>query len=443
MSNDAFGSWGRLFASRSSILRMPDRSSSVAGREGSLLPYGIGRSYGDSCLNDGGTLIAARDLNRFIAFDSETGIFRCEAGVLLSEIVDVALPKGWFLPVTPGTKMVTVGGAIANDVHGKNHHRSGTIGHHLLRFELLRSDGSRIVCAPDVNGEWFRATVGGLGLTGLITWAEIRLKAVAGPWIGQRAIRFASLAEFFSLCDPLESENEYLVAWLDCASARKGSSRGVFFAGDHDSCTEPLPRRRTMRVPIEPPFSLVNELSVRAFNEVYFRRPRGGDGVRTRVPFDAFFYPLDSIHEWNRIYGRRGFMQYQCVVPEGEAGRRALGEILERIAASGEGSFLGVLKRFGTQPSVGLMSFPMAGFTVALDFPFRGPSTLALFDGLDDVVVNAGGRVYPAKDARMAPEMFRAFYPGHEEFARYIDPHFSSSFWRRVTGGERLAFLAS
>jgi len=438
-----YRSWGRLFAPEQRVRAMRDRSAPLpmpADGE-SILPYGAGRSYGDSCLNDGNTLLRARDLDRLIAFDGEAGILRCEAGVLLSEIIDFALPRGWFLPVTPGTKFVTLGGAIANDVHGKNHHRDGTLGHHVPRFELLRSDGSRRTCSPTENADLYAATIGGLGLTGLITWAEVRLRRVAGPWIRQRAIRFASLAEFFSLCEPLEREHAFVVAWLDCATRGAGATRGVFFAGDHDERADASAPPAPRGVPLTPPFSLVNGATLRAFNALYYRAPRGGGAPRL-VPYDAFFYPLDSIRDWNRIYGPRGFFQYQCLVPEGPRGREALAQILERIAASGEGSFLGVLKRFGEMAPAGMMSFPRPGYTLALDFPNRGERSLALFEALDALLLESGGRCYAAKDSRMSAAAFQAFYPQWREFARFIDPRFSSSFWRRVTGGPAMAMRA-
>jgi FAD/FMN-containing dehydrogenase len=438
-----YRSWGRLFAPDQRVRGMRDRTEALplpAGDE-SLLPYGVGRSYGDSCLNDGNTLLRARDLDRFIAFDPQSGLLRCEAGVLLSEIIEFALPRGWFLPVTPGTKFATLGGAIANDVHGKNHHRAGTFGHHVPRFELLRSDGARLACSETENADYYRATIGGLGLTGLVTWAELRLKPVKGPWIRQKAVRFASLDEFFALCDPLEREHAYVVAWLDCATRGTGATRGVFFAGDHDERSDPVPPPSPRKVPVTPPFSLVNGVTLRAFNELYYRAPRGG-GEPAAVSYDAFFYPLDGIADWNRIYGPRGFFQYQCLVPEGARGREALAAVLERIAASGEGSFLGVLKRFGGMAPAGMMSFPQPGYTLALDFPNRGARSLALFDTLDALLIEAGGRCYPAKDSRMPAAAFQAFYPQWKDFSRFIDPRFSSSFWRRVTGGEALAMRA-
>jgi FAD/FMN-containing dehydrogenase len=404
-----FGSWGGVFTPRQSVHAMRDRTAALPRTDGSVLPYGLGRSYGDSCLNDGNSLIRARDLDRFMAFDAASGVLRCEAGVLLQEIIELALPRGWFLPVTPGTKYVTVGGAIANDVHGKNHHRDGSIGHHVPRFEVLRSDGSRRECSADDEAGLYRATVGGLGLTGLITWAEMRLQKVAGPWITQRAVRFASLDEFFCLSEPLERQHQYVVAWLDCAARRASHARGILFAGDHAGSPGVLAAKQRFSFPFAPPFSLVGGLTLRAFNALYYRLPRP-----SRVTYDSFFYPLDGIRNWNRIYGRRGFFQYQCVVPEGAAGRGALGAILSRI---------------------GVLSFPRPGYSLALDFPNRGGSTLELLAGLDGLVAAAGGRVYPAKDARMSPQSFRAFYPEWEAFCAFVDPKFSSSFWRRVTGG--------
>jgi FAD/FMN-containing dehydrogenase len=432
-------SWGRLFSPRQRVLPLFDRSAQLPGGEGSLLPYGAGRSYGDSCLNDGNSVLRARGLDRFIAFDAASGVLRCEAGVLLAEIVEFAVPRGWFLPVTPGTKFVTLGGAIANDVHGKNHHRAGTLGHHVPRFELLRSDGSRRVCSAAEEAELYHATIGGLGLTGLVTWAELQLKRVSGPWMRQRALRFAHLDEFFALCEPLEREHEYVVAWLDCLPRRGGATRGVFFAANHDDAAGPAPAKGARRFPIEPPFSLVNGVTLRAFNALYFHAPRGDGKSATRVAWDPFFYPLDGLHDWNRMYGPRGFFQYQCGVPEGAPGRAALATMLDAISASGQGSFLAVLKRFGAMPAAGMMSFPRPGYTLALDFPNRGAATLRLLEALDAVAMDAGGRVYPAKDSRMSTASFRAFYPEWEAFSRYVDPRFSSSFWRRVNGGPAMA----
>lgn len=428
----AYASWGRYPRVAQRRLAIGDRGAPLPAAEGLLLPYGNGRSYGDSCLNAGGTVLATRGLDRFIAFDPACGVLRCEAGVLLDEILALVVPQGWFLPVTPGTRFVTVGGAIANDVHGKNHHRAGTFGHHVRRFELLRSDGSRRECSAQDNADWFGATIGGLGLTGLMTWVELQLRRIANPWIVGETLRFRSLAEFARLSQAADADHEYTVAWIDCAAAP--GTRGLFMRGNHAPAlpaARPAAAARRLRVPFTPPLSLIGGPTLRAFNALYYHRPVGGRGRAAVSHYEPFFYPLDGILDWNRVYGPRGFLQYQCAVPV-VGGLEALDEVLGRIAASGTGSFLAVLKQFGALESPGWLSFPRPGFTLALDFPNRGPATFVLLDRLDEIVAAAGGALYPAKDARMSGALFRAAYPAWERFAAYIDPRFSSSFWRRV-----------
>lgn len=428
----ALTSWGRLPAAPAAEEhRVADRLAALPRSAQRLLAYGNGRSYGDVGLNSGGTLLHTRGLDRFIAFDEATGVLRCEAGVLLAEILDLVVPRGWFLAVTPGTRFVTLGGAIANDVHSKNHHGAGTFGCHLRAFELLRSDGSRRVCSPSENAGWFAATIGGLGLTGLITWAEIALRPIASVAIAVDSARFDGLDEFFALNDAAEAAHEYTVAWIDCLAARP---RGIFMAGDHAGADAvsvhrraPYAPRTPLSVPFAPPFSLINALSLRAFNLAYYHKPLP---ARALVHYAPFFYPLDGVAHWNRLYGRQGFFQYQFVVPLGE--RAALDEIFATIARSGQGSFLAVLKTFGRRASPGLLSFPMPGMTLALDFPNGGARTHALFDRLDAIVAAAGGRLYAAKDARMRGDFFRRGYPRLPEFMPYVDPAFSSNFWRRV-----------
>ena len=434
MSTTAPASWGRYPSSQPRCL-LPCRDAqmpTLPAEPQFCLPFGNGRSYGDVCLNNGGTLLLARGLDRFIAFDPATGILRAEAGVLLSEILALIVPQGWFLSVTPGTQMITLGGAIANDVHGKNHHWTGSFGCHVRAFELRRSTGEQLLCTPIQNADWFRATVGGLGLTGLITWVEIQLQRIANPWIVAENRRFASLDEFLALNAEYEARYPYTVSWIDCAATGRALGRGIYMAGMHAPpglMKPPPPERRALTVPFAPPVSLVNNLSVRGFNRLYYHLPRPARGL---IPYQPFFYPLDNLLEWNRLYGRRGFFQYQCVIPPATA-RDALREMLARIAASGQGSMLAVLKRFGDQTSGGLLSFPRPGFTLALDFPNRGRKTLALLDRLDEVTRQAGGAVYPAKDARMSGDSFRHYFPQWAEFRRFIDPRFSSSFWWRVT----------
>ena len=422
--------WGQLPAQAAADERAwADRNALLPEIDGTLLAYGNGRSYGDVCLNSGGTLLRCRGLQRFIAFDAENGRLTCEAGVLLADILHIFVPRGWFLPVTPGTRFVTVGGAIANDVHGKNHHRAGTFGRFVRRFELLRSDGSRRVCSLTENPDWFAATIGGLGLTGLITWVEIELRRIVSPDIVVENKRFTGLDEFFAINESAEARHEYTVAWIDCLA---NPPRGILMAGDHatavDSGKLAVITGKPLSFPVTPPISLINGLTLRAFNWAYFHRPLT---ERTAVHYVPYFYPLDGILHWNRLYGRQGFYQYQCALPS-EA-HQALTDILSSIVASGQGSFLAVLKTFGAHTSPGLLSFPMPGITLALDFPNRGTATLALFERLDAIVEAAGGRLYAGKDARMSGAFFRRSYPNFNEFSNFIDPKFSSNFWRRIT----------
>lgn len=400
---------------------------------GSVLAFAYGRSYGDSCLNGGGTLLDVAALDRFIAFDDHRGVLRCEAGVSLAEILRFVVPRGWFLPVLPGTKWVSVGGAIANDVHGKNHHRAGTFGRHVTRFELLRSTGERILCSPTENEQLFRATIGGLGLTGLILWAEIALKPVPGPAIALERIRYRELNDFYQLCD---RDFEYTVAWVDCLRRRGPLGRGLFMCGEHAAGPHPVAAGEGVRtgagLPLEPPRRVLRRSLVSAFNVLYYWA-QVRTTIRKIVPYEGFFFPLDALANWNRLYGPTGLLQYQCVVAERDDSD-ATRVILEEVRRSEEACFLAVLKKFGTIASPGLLSFPRPGVTLAMDFAFRGESTLRLLDRLDAIVAEAGGAVYPAKDARMSGAHFRRFFPQWETLAAQVDPKFSSSFWRRVTG---------
>jgi len=397
-----------------------------------VLPFAYGRSYGDSCLNDGAALLDVAGLDRLIAFDDQAGVLRCEAGVSLAQILAFSVPRGWFPPVVPGTRWVSVGGAIANDIHGKNHHRQGTFGTHVVRFELLRSSGDRFLCSPTENADLFRATIGGLGLTGVILWAELRLRRVVGAGIRQERIRFGSLDQFFDLAEE-DARFEHTVAWVDCLARGKRLGRGLYMRGDHSTWPreqpDPLMEAR-LAVPCDAPAGLLNRATLLAFNRAYYYR-QARRSSRVIMPYIPFFFPLDGIGDWSRLYGKRGFLQYQCVVPD-EPGGGAIRTILQRISGSDQPAALTVLKRFGTSVSPGLMSFPRPGLTLAVDFAFRGESTLRLLETLDAVVAESGGAVYPAKDARMSPQSFRRFFPAWTDFAAHIDPRFSSSFWRRV-----------
>jgi FAD/FMN-containing dehydrogenase len=395
------------------------------------IAQGAGRSYGDACLNPGGSLLQTGGMDHFIRFDESTGRLVCEAGVLLLDIQRLFVPRGWILPVTPGTQMVTVGGAIANDVHGKNHHMRGSFGNHVQAIRLVRTDGTVVSCGPDLKPDWFAATVGGLGLTGIIVEAEIQLSRVPGPWLDTETIAYASLDEFFELAASSEANWEHTVSWVDCSPA--GQGRGLFMrANPAATGARRPPSKAHLTMRLTPPVSLVNRWSLRPFNLAYYNLKKKAAGPR-RAYYESFFYPLDNLHDWNRMYGPSGFYQYQCVVP-GVAGPGAIHALLAEVARSGEGSFLTVLKTFGEVRSVGLMSFPQPGVTLALDFPNRGRATRELFERLDGIVREANGRLYLAKDARMPRDLFEAGYPGLEEFLKYRDPGLSSGLSRRLMG---------
>jgi len=428
-------SWGRYPDIKQTTYPLRwDKDPWPASDNTSLLAHGQGRSYGDVALNEEGMLLETSGLDRFIQFDSINGVLRCEAGVTLVQILNLIVPHGWFLPVTPGTKFVSVGGAIANDVHGKNHHRTGTFGCHVNRLGLRRSDGSIHVCSPGKNKTLFQATIGGLGLTGLIVWAEIKLKRIKSTAIQQQSIRFDNLEAFFNLSEQSDRDWEYTVAWIDCLAKGKRLGRGIFFRGNHADTplkkAEPDDYASTrFSVPFDMPGLLLNHAAVKLFNQFYYHRPLKAESL---VHFDPFFYPLDKIGHWNRMYGKRGFFQYQCVIP-GDNAQHAMTQILQTIADSGQGSFLSVLKMFGNIASPGMLSFPRPGVTLALDFANKGRKTLDLLERLDGITVANDGAVYPAKDARMSADAFQHYYPQWDEFQQHIDPAFSSSFWRRVS----------
>jgi FAD/FMN-containing dehydrogenase len=403
--------------------------SGSAGHNG-VLAAGLRRSYGDTCLNDGGAMVDMNGLDHFVSFDRSTGVLAAEAGVSLTEILKLAIPAGYFLPVTPGTKFVTLGGAVANDVHGKNHHRAGTIGRWIRQFDLMRSDGvERSLSREDTTGA-FAATIGGLGLTGVITRVTLELLPIASSNMEVETIPFRDLSEFFGLANASETTHDYTVAWIDCLAKGRRRGRGIFTRARHCSDGElRVYPAGGPSVPFAAPGFLLNRLSLSAFNEIYYRF--AGQPRRTTMSYHRFFYPLDAIGNWNRLYGRRGFYQYQSVVPLAYA-EAATAEMLRTIANAGQGSFLAVLKTLGDIPSPGLLSFPMKGTTLALDFANRGPSTLSLLDRLDAIVREAGGRLYPAKDGRLPSAMFRAGYPGLDQFRTHVDRGMSSTFWRRM-----------
>ncbi len=403
------------------------------------LAIGLSRSYGDVCLNEDGVLLSNSENSKFISFDAQTGILKAESGVTISEIIKVFLPKGWFPPVVPGTKFVTLGGAIANDIHGKNHHISGTFGNHVKSFALKKSTGEEVICSEKNNKEMFSATISGLGLTGVIVWAEIQLKKVKSSHIDMKSIKFKNLDEFFSLSEAHDKNFEYTVAWLDCVSSGKNFGRGIYMAGNHSenktnlkaSFIEKIPNvLRT--VPFFFPSFILNKYTIRIFNALYYNKQFSRE-INVPIGIDPFFFPLDAVFNWNKIYGKNGFFQFQCVVPESKS-KECMKELLKIAVDSGQASFLAVIKKFGNKKSPGLLSFPRRGTTICMDFPNAGKDSVSLMKKLEEVTMNADGALYPAKDALMSELSFKKCFPNWSKFKKYIDPVFSSSFWRRVSG---------
>ena len=418
--------WGRTAPSSAQVLR-PGSVSAVAeamaasGARGTL-PRGLGASYGDIAQNAGGTVLDMTAMGGLVRLDPDAGTLTAMAGESLDRILKAIVPRGWFLPVTPGTRFVTLGGAIANDIHGKNHHQEGSIGHHLLACDLVLPDGSERTVTPRGEPDLFDATLGGMGLTGVITRATIRLLPITTSRMRQDTDRCADIDDLMARMASGDADYRYSVAWIDCLAKGSSLGRGVLTRGDH---AEPdalphaqrlAPLRYAPRVlPSVPPGmpGVINTLTARAFNELWFRKAPARERDRI-VPITPFFHPLDAVGNWNRVYGRRGFVQYQFVVPFGE--EAMLRRTLERLSAAGCASFLAVLKRFGR--GRGMLSFPMEGWTLAIDAPAAQRGLGDLLDSLDREVVEAGGRVYLAKDSRLDPGMLDAMYP---ELDRWLD----------------------
>lgn len=396
-----------------------------------FLARGNGRSYGDVCLNKQGTLLKTRSLDQFITFNRETGILCAQAGILLHDILSFVVPQGWFLGTVPGTSLATLGGAVANDVHGKNHHVAGSFGNHVRGFWLIRSDDSMVECSRTQNTGLFYATIGGLGLTGLIAQVEVQLTRIHNPlmWCENRV--FHNLDEYWQLNDAAQQNWQCAASWIDCLSHGNKLGRGVMFLGNPAPAQTQayFDKPRQFSFPIELPFSLINHVSLAAFNELYFHTHKAAKSFLSH--YRNFHFPLDGILYWNRIYGKTGFYQYQCVLPK-HSERDGIRTLLDEIQRSGQGSFLAVLKSFGDIAPEGLLSFPRLGTTLALDFPNGGTKTLKLFERLDAIVRESQGALYPAKDTRMPCDLFELGYPKLNEFIQYIDPKFSSHFWQRM-----------
>lgn len=408
-----WGRYPRIDSDRIAVRSPADAKSAIA-RLDSAIARGNGRSYGDPALNPA-AMLDMRHCDRILAFDRQTGRITCEAGLMLSDLLTFAVPRGFFPPVTPGTKFVTIGGMVAADVHGKNHHRARTFGQHIEALSLLGADGVVRQCSRSDNADVFHATCGGMGLTGIILDATFRMQAIETPLIRQETLKAANLDEAMAHFEA-SADWTYTVAWIDCLAPGPALGRALVYRGEHATAAESpsssltVPKRRAKRVPVDFPAWALNRWSVAAFNALYFRHGKPGTKL---IDYDSYFYPLDAIQDWNRIYGRRGFVQYQCVLPK-DGSRAGLEQLLERIRIAGRGSFLAVLKLFGPAGD-GFLSFPMEGYTLALDFP-AAPETFKLFIELDRIVSAHGGRIYLAKDACSSPELLRQGYPQLDRF---------------------------
>lgn len=405
-------------------------SKLIKGIHGHAIARGLGRCYGDSALSN--TVVSTLKLNKFIAFDPESGVLECESGVSFEDILNTFVPRGFFLPVTPGTKFITVGGAIASDIHGKNHHSEGTFSSHVLGINILLSSGEMAHCSPSENRELFDATCGGMGLTGIIVSAIFKLKKIESSFIRQQTVICKNLDEIIEAFE-IHEKATYSVAWIDCMMKGKNLGRSVLMPGEHLTHNHEagyglkLHKKSKLNIPFYFPSVALNSISVKAFNFLYYNKAKIS-GDTSIVHYEPYFYPLDAVLNWNRIYGSRGFTQYQFVIPK-EAGKEGLPKILKKITESGLGSFLAVLKLFGKQNQHNPILFPMEGYTLALDFPITG-KLFPLLDELDTLVADYGGRIYLTKDVRLKPEMFRKMYPEADRFietARKFNPGFMFS----------------
>lgn len=443
LATQKLSGWGRYPVQECQVCR-PEKRRAVSEALASpnvknWIARGLARSYGDTAINGGGGVIDFTRLNRMIAFDPDTGVLECEAGVSLAEILDVFVPRGFFPAVLPGTKFVTVGGAIANDIHGKNHHRDGSFSQFVDEFQLLTAKGDILVCSRESNADVFWATVGGIGLTGVILTAKIRLRRVETAYCTVDYVRTKSLEDTLAAIDESDERYQYSVAWVDCIARGASLGRSVLMRGNLATpdlltrVSKPLQlvNKREKTVPVDFPNFVLNPLSIRAFNTMFYAlHPSASAKI---VDFNTYFCPLDSIHHWNRMYGARGFTQYQVTFPLQSI--RGLVELLEKASRSSRASFLAVLKRMGPSGS-GLLSFPCSGYTITLDFAMR-PDLVPFLRDLDRGVLEHGGRLYCAKDVVTLPETFAAMYPNLDAFRNIkarLDPDnkFSSTMSRRL-----------
>lgn len=413
-----------------------------SNQQQNYIARGLGRSYGDTALNKNAGVILNKAFNRFISFDTVSGILECESGVSLEEINKYLVPKGFFLPVTPGTKFVTLGGAIANDVHGKNHHKDGCFSEYVLDFKLLIADGSILKCSREENKDIFWATVGGIGLTGYILSARVHMQPIETAFISVDYKKARNIYEALRLFIEGDENYQYSVAWIDCLAGGKNLGRSVLMRGNHTGMAEmtkinehplQIPVKKKINVPFNFPSFTLNQMTIALFNKIYYGKYKNES--HKIIDYNTFFYPLDAMLNWNRIYGKKGFIQYQAVLPSSTSSQ-GLVVMLEKLSKSRCSSFLAVLKKSGPA-NKGMLSFPLEGYTLALDIPIKNQAIFLLLRELDEIVIRNGGRVYLAKDSEVSPEMFMQMYSNLDQFQEIInkvDPNhtFSSSMSKRL-----------
>jgi decaprenylphospho-beta-D-ribofuranose 2-oxidase len=390
-------------------------------REQHFIPRGNGRCYGDASLAD--TVISTLKFDKILSFDKSEGVFECQSGLLLDQVLEVIVPAGWFLPVTPGTKFITVGGAVASDIHGKNHRIDGSFSNHIEELEIMLASGESVICSPRINYDLFESTCGGMGLTGMISRAKFKLKKIASSFILKKQIKADSLEDLIGLIDK-HREYTYSAAWIDCLKKGPHFGRGILMLGEHAGIndldekrkTKPLqlPRKRNISLPFYLPFPILNTYLIKTFNFLYFTKQYKKE-MNEVISYEPFFFPLDTVLHWNRGYGKAGFIQYQFVVPLNR--KQGLFEVLNRIRDKGMAPFLAVLKVFGDQESI--ISFPREGYTLSLDFTVKA-GLFELLNEIDQVVMRNGGRLYLSKDARMGPEILRSGYPELNNFIELV-----------------------
>jgi len=410
-----------------------DQLQDFISSHSSVIARGNGRCYGDASLANHS--VSTLKYDKVLAFDIENGVFECQSGITLDQILDIIVPKGWFLPVTPGTKFITIGGAVASDVHGKNHHVDGSFSGHIIDMDVITGNQETITCSAGIEADLFWATCGGMGLTGIITRVKFGLKKIDTAYIRQKQIKAKNLEDLIRLFEEYK-DYTYSMAWIDCLQKGDSFGRGILIVGEHATPQElseqqrkaplQLAQKRKLSMPFNLPSFTLNTLTVKAFNWLYYLKNTKRE-INNVIPYEPFFYPLDAILHWNRGYGKAGFVQYQFVLPLEK--KDGLVAILKKISDAGLGSFLAVLKVFGKQDS--LISFPMEGYTLALDFPVR-KGLFEFLDQLDEIVLQYGGRLYLSKDARMKQEVFWQSYPNAQKFADIIKTYNGKKLFRSI-----------